>query len=187
VKRRAATVAAAGLALALAACPLPQPVPDVGRVDGGTVPTPHILPESAVPSETVVFVNSACRTPPVFSVSATVEDANTIETVTARWFVDYGIDGTALTMSPQGGEAQVLPSQDANDPLRPLDPFLFRPYQFGKDVPLHVLEVVVSNGFLPLNDSTPPLNRAAPLPFEAQAFRWVFQYVDPADTRGRCQ
>ena len=185
---RGLALAAAVLAAALAACPLPQPLPEVSRSDGGSVSTPLILPETAVPSDSVVFVSRDCVPDPQFSVSATVEDANTTESVEARWFVDYGIgSGAGDNTGVQGEELQVLPSADPSDPLRSLTPFVFTPYFFGKTAPLHVVEVAVSNGFLPINDPTPPRNRSASLPFETQSFRWVFQYVDTGDPRGRCQ
>ena len=37
----------------------------------------------------VRFVPAGCATEPVYPLTATLYDANTIETVEARWFVNY--------------------------------------------------------------------------------------------------
>ena len=184
---------AAALALALAACPLPQPVPDVARtVDGGAIATPIILPDSAVPPETTVYVRRDCPGGAQFALAVDVEDLDTTEDVAARWFVNYGNSATAFL-----GEVPVPASGDPNDPRRAVPaPFagFFRPYDFDAVVttgpvppPAHVVEVVVSNGFLPVGNPTPPLQRAPQASFVTQLYRWVFQYVDQADPRGRCQ
>jgi hypothetical protein len=180
VKRRALLAAAAALPLALGACPLPQPLAEVARTaDGGSVSTPIILPETAVPAGGVVLVSPTCATAPVFSVGATVEDLDTDESVQARWFVDYPTSSGIFQFS------DVPAAADSNDPNRPIPPFGFSPYTFGAPpaAALHVVEVVISNGFLQLGDPTPPLNRAAAPPFVTQVYRWVFQY----DAQGRCQ
>jgi hypothetical protein len=177
---------AAAVGLALAACPLPQPVPDVARTaDGGAVTIPVILPETAIPPETIVLVLPNCEGAGAqFTLGATIEDFDTTEIIEARWFVDYRDDNTGV----QFQEPQVQPSPDPNVPLRALTPFIFAPYTFGRSTgtPLHVAEVVVSNGFV-ANDPTLPRNRSVPPPFETQVYRWVFQYVDASDARGRCE
>jgi hypothetical protein len=172
----------AAVGLALAACPLPQPVPDVARtVDGGVVTIPIILPESAVPADTTVYVKKDCAGGAQFTLGATVEDPDTIETVEARWFVDY------LPNNPgyRGNSFPVSATGDPNDPLRPIPP-LALPFDAADTATFHVVDVVVSNNFLSLNDTTAPFQRAAPPPFETQVYRWVFQYVDTTDARGRC-
>ena len=95
--RRAALLVAAALPLALAACPLPQPLAEVARTaDGGAVSTPIILPETALPAETTVLVSPDCIPAPQFVLSATVEDLDTDESVDARWFVDWQPDKPGL-------------------------------------------------------------------------------------------
>jgi hypothetical protein len=188
LRRTLPLAALAALGLALGACPLPQPVPNVGRtVDGGAVTTAIILPESAQPPDTTVLVKPDCPAPDAaFTLSATVEDTDTTDDVVARWFVDYRPEILAGFVQEVGVPA----SGDPNDPLRAIPPFTFRPYDFGTPavgVPLHVVEVAVSNNFLPVADPTPPRQRAAPPPFQTQVYRWVFQYVDKTDPRGRCQ
>ncbi|MFL5271863.1 MAG: hypothetical protein ACJ79E_07350, partial [Anaeromyxobacteraceae bacterium] len=158
--RRALPLAlAAAIALGLAACPLPQPVPDVARtVDGGAITTPIILPDSAVPGDVTVFVRTDCAAPgPAFALSATVEDVDTSEGVDARWFVDYRPEIPAGFVGTTGVPA----SGDPNDPLRPVAPFTFRPYNFDGAVRAgtHVVDLVVSNNFLGLDDPTPPRQR----------------------------
>jgi hypothetical protein len=184
VTRRALPLAlAAGLALALAACPLPQPVPDVARtVDGGAITTPIILPDSAVPAGTTVYVSRGCPGAPAFSLTATVEDVDTTETVEARWFFDYRPDATGLINQ----SFPISATGDPNDPLRPITPVALR-FDATEAATMHVVEVVVSNNFLPTSDFTQPFQRAAPAPFQTQLYRWVFQYVDATDPRGRCQ
>jgi hypothetical protein len=168
------------VALALGACFLPQPVPEVARtVDGGTVSIAILLAETAQPSEATVLVRPDCPAPGAqFTLSATVDDTNTDEAVEARWFVDYSPAHPTLLRVDA-----VNASGDPNDALRPLTPLVFTPYVFGTTVPVHVVEVVVSNNFFPLNDPTLPFNRSAPAPYVTQVYRWTFQY-DPA---GRCQ
>jgi hypothetical protein len=179
-------LAAAALPLALAACPLPQPLAEVARTaDGGTVSTPVILPETAQPAGTVVPVRTDCDPPARFTLSATVEDLDTEEVVEARWFVDWVPDRATLL-----AENVVPASGDPSDPRRAIPPLPFSPYTYDSE-PLpgttHVVEVVVSNGFLPSSDPTQPFQRAAAPPFVTQSYRWVFQYVDATDTSGRCQ
>jgi hypothetical protein len=184
VTRRAAPLAlAAALALGPAACPLPQPVPDVARtVDGGAITTPIILPDSAVPAGTTVYVSRGCPGGPLFSLGATVEDVDTTESVEARWFFDYRPDNTGFI----DRSFPVSATGDPNDPLRPIAPLALR-LDPTDTATMHVVEVVVSNNFLPTNDFTQPFQRAAPPPFQTQLYRWVFQYVDATDPRGRCQ
>lgn len=178
--RRMALLAAAALPLALAACPLPQPLAEVARtVDGGSVSTPIILPETAEPRDTVVLVKPDCASPPQFTLSVTVEDFDTEELVEARWFVDWLPDRSGLLEADE-----VTASSDPSDPRRPVTPVPFSPYAFDKPprTGTHVVEVVVSNGFLALSDRTQPFQRAAAPAFLTQSYRWVFQY----DPGGRC-
>jgi hypothetical protein len=179
--RRAALLAAAALPLALAACPLPQPLAEVARTaDGGAVSTPIILPETALPADTVVLVSPDCVSDPQFVLSATVEDLDTDESVDARWFVDWQPDKPGLLE-----DDPVPASGDPSDPRRAIPPVPFAPYTSGKPPAsaMHVVEVVISNRFLPTSNTTQPFQRAAEPPFLTQSYRWVFQYA----AGGRCQ
>lgn len=183
--RRTALLAACALALAgtLAACPIPQPLAEVARTaDGGSVSTPIILPDTALPADTVVLVKNNCGSGAQFTLSATVEDVDTDESVEARWFRNWRPDDPHLV-----SDDPVAASGDPSNPQRLLVPFVFQPFAPGQLVPsLDVVEVVVSNNFLPLADPTQPYQRAAALPFVTQSHRWVFQYVDPATAGARC-
>jgi hypothetical protein len=181
--RRTPLFAAVALPLALAACPIPQPLAEVARsADGGTVSTPIILPDSAQPADTVVLVKSDCGPTALFMLNATVEDLDTSEPVEARWFLNWRPDNTGLV-----ADDDVPASSDPSNPQRLLAPFSFKPFGFVRPAPtLDVVEVVVSNGFLAIGDPTPPFQRAAAPPFVTQSYRWVFQYVDPAAAGARC-
>jgi hypothetical protein len=181
--RAALLAAVAALAASLSACPLPQPLAEVARTDGG-VSTPVILPETAAPAETTVLVKPDCVPPAQFTLSATVQDFDTDEAVEARWFLNWRPDSAGLI-----ADEFVPASLDANDPLRPIPPIAFQPTAFGAPpaVALHVVEVVVSNGFLGIDNGTQPFQRAATPPFQTHSFLWVFRYADPSDPAGRCQ
>jgi hypothetical protein len=169
------------VAYALTACPLPQPLAEVARTaDGGTVSTPIILPETALPTGAIVPVQTDCDPSAKFTLSATVEDIDTEELVEARWFLDYGTDHAVLL-----GDDFVQAADDPSDPRRAVTPIVFQPYAYGlpPDVEIHVVELVISNRFRPLDDPTPPLQRAAEPPFLTQSYRWTFQYTQG----GRCQ
>ena len=179
-----ATIRAAGAAaalLTLAACPLPQPLAEVARSGGSGTTPPTIVSDSVRPPDPRVPLGKAC-TAPSFTLSATVEDANTTEAVEARWFVDYD----AVTNSGVAAlDAQVQPLEP-NDTLRPVTPFVYqpRPFQADPTVPLHVVELVVSNGFRPIGDPAAPVPNRSPLDgFDTQVYRWVFEF----DDAGRCQ
>jgi hypothetical protein len=162
----------ATLALALTACPLPQPLPAVGRNDGTTVPPPMVVVDSAEPAASLVVTRADC--PPV-SFSASIEDADLEDPVEARWFVDYAPSNPeyALLDAPPAAE-------DGIDPLRPLAPFHFEPSAYAGSGGRHVVEVVVSNGFH--SPATPGLalpNRTPRPGYQTQVFRW-FVVLDPA-------
>jgi hypothetical protein len=172
-----AALAAAALA-ALAACPLPQPLPAVGRTDGSTIAPPVILPASATPAEAVVVLRPDCPAGTVLPFSATVEDANLEDTVDARWFVDYTpqSSGIAFSDSPP-------PAADGRDTRRALLPFQFELALHAPGGAHHTVELVVSNGFYPPN--TPGLalpNRSAQPQFDTQVFRWFVVF----DATGTC-
>jgi hypothetical protein len=179
--------AAALLALLLlAGCPLPQPLPDYPP---GTITPPRILQETLWPTsgESLIFVPDNCGSTeePEYTLEAKIYDANTIEQVEARWFVDYEpFDGS---WTPEA-TPPVPPDLDPLVLTRTVPPFVFRPYNYpprpGTGVPdlgrpyrapgtLHVVELLVSNSFDTAPDAT-PRNRAATPNFETQLHRWTF-------------
>jgi hypothetical protein len=164
--------AAALLAIALAGCPLPQPLPAVQRVGGATVAPPRILADSASPPGAIVRVGASCGPAATVPFTAMLEDPNVDELVQARWFVDYHAGSTGL----QGLE-NVLPSPDGSAIRSLATPYLFRLGDHDPARP-HVVELVVSNGFHDVGADPPgsPVNRT-PLPgYETQVFRWVVSY-----------
>jgi hypothetical protein len=150
----------------------------VARIDGGTVAPPRIVAESAVPPDAVVLVSRSCASA-VFSLGAEIEDVNTTEAVEARWFVDYRSDVVQIPLAEQ-----VPADQDPTNPIRVLPPYEFDALGAGTTVPLHVVEVVVSNNFQPISTTSAQQNRSAQTGYETALYRWVFEYVD---TGGRCQ
>jgi hypothetical protein len=186
--RRLLAPLAGALLVAAGGCPLSQPLPEVARtVDGGTVATPILLPETASPAGTVVYVRRDCTTGALFTLTINGEDVDTDETVEARWFRNYQQGNPGYK-----GSTQATPSADPSDPTRTVEPFAFAAYGPGDTKPvdtIDVVEVVISNNFLGLGDLTAPLQRAAPPPYVTQSYRWVFQYVDANDPVrvGLCQ
>ncbi|HEX9290319.1 MAG TPA: hypothetical protein VF904_12420 [Anaeromyxobacteraceae bacterium] len=196
MKRPLARLAAAVtllLALSLAACPLPQPLPEVARTDGGVVTSLRFRLETVLPSDPIVPVAKTCPDGgvPQFNVSAALEDPDTVERVEARWFVDYRVD------APDARRSDDIPgSGDPADPVRLVPPPASQPFVFAMPAfnpadpttRVHVLELVVcSVGFTPLGNDPPGTlypNRTPQLGFEAaQIYRWIFEYVDQ---NGRC-
>lgn len=198
-RRRARPAAAAALTLLLAGCPIPQTLPEYPTT--GTVAPPRILSDLVLPPDTILKVAPDCAAPPAFSLYVTLVDENTLETIEARWFIDYEPDratrlyyGAPLIIpGPTDGITTTRPVVPAGSP--PGTPsFTFEPYGFDDQAyrdsgGLHVVELVVSQGF----DATPePGQSSLPLPyrtpapqFETQVYRWVFHYV-PAGTDGAC-
>lgn len=162
----------AALALALAACPLPQPLPAVGRNDGATVAPPIVVVDSAQPASGVVVTRADC--PPI-SFSAVIEDADLEDPVEARWFVDYA------PSNPEFALLEVPPAaENGIDPLRPLSPFHFEPASYAGGGSRHVVELVVSNGFqAPATPGLAQPNRTPRPGYQTQVFRW-FVVIDPA-------
>lgn len=178
-----ASLLCAGAALlAAGGCPLPQPLAEVARVDGGavTVSPPRIVAESVLPPDPVFLLQRGCPGGPRVVVDATVRDDNTLEQVEARWFVDYTSD--ALGARPY--HVDVLPPPDDTAQTDRALPPLLLALPATDPAAMHVLDVVVSNGFYVLDDPAAPLRNRSPQPgFEAQVYRWVFTY---ADSGGRC-
>jgi len=169
--------AAAVAAGTIAGCPIPQPLPGVGNTDGGVTP-PRILFDGVHPNATFIPYDDtpgACDGGPRFDVQATVADQNPDDVVEGRWFIDY--DSTNLIRyqfytSPEFPFQPQLPDQTS---VRAR--YSFDPLQALAPIPVHTLELVVSNGF----DSATPdggLPNRTPRPgYETQVYRWVFQPV----------
>ncbi len=200
-------LAAAALALlALAGCPIPQPLPEYPP--GQPITPPRIIVDDTVhavsPGDTVVRVPAACANAPAFQLQAMLRDELTNEAVSARWFVNYDptVPQRAVYLNP-GADEIPPPGSNAADPtLRTVPAYPFRPYDFAP-VPgtgttsstpgaVNVVELVVSNGFDPAYDQPPP---AVPLPYrkpllnyEVQLYRWVFITTaeSPADCTSGC-
>jgi hypothetical protein len=201
--RSAAAALAAVAPLMLVGCPIPQPLPTYPP--GQPVTPPRIVVDDTVhmisPLNTIVRVAAGCpdTAKPMFPLDATLRHELTNETVSARWFVDY--DPTNQDRSKPVVEDEIpAPSSSAtSDPtLRTVPTYPFSPYDFaavagtgsGGDArtagALHVVELVVSNGFDPAADVPPqPSGPALPyrtplLNFEVQVFRWVFVTTTPS-------
>jgi hypothetical protein len=168
------------LALALGGCPIPQPLPEVVSVSGGTIPPPRIVVESVVPPDAIILVSQTCDSVE-FSLTATVIDENTEEQVEARWFMDYD-----ASVSPNRDPLLTtsLPPPTPDSAVRPVPEYRFSP-SLADSWTVHVIELVISNGFYsPGGEPADKLpNRTAQPGFETQVYRWVFQSVS---TGGRC-
>ncbi len=187
---RPALGAAIAVAL-LVGCPLPQPLPDYP--EGQPVTPPRIVVDDTIRSvaspESVVRVPAGCPVEPVYPLSTSLRDAITNEDVVVRWFVNYDPTNQS-SVNPLFPE--VIPPPDGGDPtLRETRPFEFPAYQYASAEgsgatrtagALHVVELVVSNGFDP-NADTPTAAlpyRKPKLGFEVQVYRWVFLTVPPS-------
>ena len=170
------TVALAG-ALLLAGCPIPQAVPEL---EGAVAPPRIVMANSttqiAYPA-TVIPVASGCAAHPTFDLSTELRDSVTDESIQARWFVNYDL-ANGFSQTPQ--HQQTISVVDSNDPtLRRTDTWTFDPYAYpsytggvgSADGALHVVELVVSNGF---SGGGPLPNRSPAAGFEVQLYRWVF-------------
>jgi hypothetical protein len=191
--RRAAPGALA-VALLLAGCPLPQPLPDYPP---GTITPPRIVVDDSVPAnriaspETVVRVPANCSPPPQINLTAQLRDANTFEPIEVRWFVNYDRANSSQYRMQQ---RDLIEQADPTDPtLRHVPQFVFIPYDHppiagapGPEVGgVRIVELVTSNGFYasepydPLTSEEPIPNRSPAPDFEVQVYRWVFLNVAP--------
>jgi hypothetical protein len=194
--RAVATLVGAVSLLVLAGCPLPQALPEYSA---GSITPPRIVVDELLGDDGVVFVPEGCPTAPSYVLSAHVVDTNTIEAIEARWFVNYDFRETRYNVAWQPRTIQ--PNADTTNLTRAIPPFTFEPYQhpppfgvpysggtrYDADGILHVVELVVSNGFDPAFDNTiaPRANRSPKPGFETQFHRWVFLNV-PATSSVPC-
>jgi hypothetical protein len=176
------------LGLLLAGCPLPQAVPSYPTT--GKIAPPRIQADAASPAETIIDVSPSCPGgDPAFTLAASLVDENTLEAVEARWFVDYQPSSQARRTIYGGPEIINAPS-DGITTVRSIAPFTFHPSGFDPSEPagadqafrdaggLHVVELVVSNGFEPVSNTGVALpNRTPQHNFETQVFRWAFHYA----------
>ena len=192
---RHAALLLATVALGLAGCPIPQPLPDY---PAGTVTPPRILQDQLLEDGALTLVPANCTTLAPYVLSARVVHSNNIDAIEARWFVNY--DFRDLVLSDIQQRDVISPNSDPSNLERVVPPFLFDPYRYGPpygvtpQTPrpykypglLNVVELVVSNGFDPSNVNTiaPGANRtpqAGPPgqpQFATQYHRWVFLTSD---------
>ncbi|HEY6005416.1 MAG TPA: hypothetical protein VIV57_21230 [Anaeromyxobacter sp.] len=190
---RARTPAWLALA-ALAGCPIPQPLPDYPA--GSPVTPPRIVVDRIPNADTVIRVPAGCTTAPAYDLGATLIDVITIDVVRVRWFVNYDPNDSSRYRPEQ--EADIF-GVNVNPPVteRTVPTFTFRPYDGFPTIAntgggsgrnegaLHVVELVVSNGFDPAATDNPPsaLPYRTPLAgFETQVYRWTFLTVLPSPT-----
>jgi hypothetical protein len=174
---RLACLLALGL---LAGCPLPQTLPEFP--DSGTITPPRIRSDEVTPPDSLLVVATDCPAPPIFELTATVVDENTTEPIEARWFIDYLPAETARAQTVR--RDTILGPENGLDRIRPVPVYAFDPYASdpgGVQPPsgVHVVELVVSNGFAsdqPFPASPQP-NRMPKANFETQVHRWVFHYA----------
>jgi hypothetical protein len=193
---RSLVPAAALVALLLAGCPLPQPLPDY---EAATVTPPRILEKSVQvtgPTGVLTKVGGVYLIPadcvyvepgPSYALDLQIVDPNNTEIVPARWFIDYTL-GNDSTTSPRRQDF-VPPNEDEADLARTVPTFTFRPYRDCPDgAPpcavegdLRVVEIVISNAngfFQPAGDETEPLPWRSPAEgFETQVYPFSFQLV----------
>jgi len=185
-------LAAIAASAALAGCPLPQPLPDY---PAGTITPPRILATTTTrPSESIIPVPASCPgTAPAYELGARIFYQDNV-TVEARWFVDYKKD-VASRYGIRNTNREVPADPDPLVLERVVPGFTFQPYDYpppqelgaGSDWKaagvVHVVELVVSNGFDPSPtvaepNRTPAVTDGAAR-FEIQTYRWVFVNVSP--------
>ncbi len=210
---RRSHVAAVVIAVGLVGCPLPQPLPNY---PAGTVTPPRILADAIQGNAEVVrFVPAACAIEPKVELTATINDTNTLETVEARWFVNYDRRDQSYyqiyqrdPIPPNADTLNLIRIVPPNDAQGNPKPFTWGVYHMPPPYDgtaqsgtlwnaagiVRVVELVVSNGFDPSAvgnaDSDLP-NRATTTSgtekFETQVYRWVFVTVpENVDASGAC-
>ncbi len=192
------SVAAIAVALLLAGCPLPQPLP---TYPAGTITPPRILAATTTYGvQSIIPVPAGCATPPSYPLDATLFYQESVA-VEARWFVDYRTDVAQRYAIQQS--SQVPPNPNATILDRPVPTYAFQPYGFAPAAELqlaapspsgagvvHVVELVVSNGFdtsptAPEPNRTPGTTADGTSQFEIQTYRWVFVNV-PENPAASC-
>jgi len=189
----------AALLAPLLGCPLPQPLAEVAP--GQPITPPRIVVEDVrrqivvTPIDTLLRVPVGCSAHPAYALQASLIDPNTTELVVARWFVNY--DPASPPDYSIRHEDQISgPPTSADDlTLRQTPPYSFDPYLWppqagtgdgtGDSVgALHVVDLVVSNGFDASQDQTTLArpNRTPALDYEVQLYRWVFLGVPQSAT-----
>ncbi len=178
--------------LALAGCPLPQPLP---TYPAGTITPPRILSASTTSGvNSIIPVPSGCPTPATYPLDARIFYQESV-TVEARWFVDYKTDDSSRNVI-LNTIREVPPDPNALILERQVPSFVFKPYDFPSPAEIggsfasrsdpgiiHVVELVVSNGFaIPPDDAQQPNRTPATTPdgasqFEIQTYRWAFVNV----------
>ena len=98
---------------------------------------------------------ASCPPGSAFQISATLIDENSEEPVEVRWFVDYDPNNQVQRTPLQ---VQTLPPPaDPQQFKRFPSPFPFAPWDFDRpDERVHVVELTISNGFLPVGAAVPP-------------------------------
>ncbi len=197
---RRVPLAAIATTLLLAGCPLPQPLP---TYPAGTVTPPRILAAKTTSSvDSILVVPAGCATAPSYTLDARIYFQDSV-TVEARWFVDYRPDVQSRT-TIQNTLREVPPDPNALVLERQVPTFTFSPYEFPVPAELglaasqsaagvvHVVELVVSNGFATSPDDaqqpnrTPATTADGTSQFEIQTFRWAFVSV-PENPGATCQ
>ncbi len=180
------------VAATLVGCPLPQPLPDYPP---GAVTPPRIVVDDSVTQiaspGTIVRVPANCPPghAPSFPLDAQIRDANTLEPIVVRWFVNYD-PGPGARQQPVFFET--VTSNVPTDPtLRDIQSWTFFPYDYSSDSittgaggaagAFHIVELVVSNGFY-VGEAEPLPNRSPAPGFEVQVYRWVFLNVQESTT-----
>ncbi|HEX9052595.1 MAG TPA: hypothetical protein VF841_18860 [Anaeromyxobacter sp.] len=200
---RRISVAAIATTLALAGCPLPQPLP---TYPAGTVTPPRILAASTTSGvDSIIPVPAGCATAPSYDLGAHIYYQDSV-TVEARWFVDYRADSPDRS-TIRNTTRQVPPDPNALILERQVPTFPFAPYGFAIPDELkgnlgasplpsdpgvaHVVELVVSNGFaeapgdVQQPNRTPGTTADGTAQFEIQTYRWVFVNV-PENLAATC-
>jgi hypothetical protein len=188
------TAAALALAATLIGCPLPQPLPDY---PAGTVTPPRILTGTPTrDGESILPVPAGCPTGPTYALAARIYYQDSVTKLAARWFVDYRPD-VASRYAIQNANTEVPANSNSLLLERDVPGFTFRPYEYGPPSEagggtdptaagvVHVVELVVSNGFDADVNTAEPNRTPAVVPgsttrFEIQTHRWVFVTVAPS-------
>lgn len=142
---------------------------------------PRIVAETARPRAALIKIPAGCATAPAEILSADIVYGAVNEPLKARWFVNYD-PSDQLRRDPVESPVEIptVPQLDPNAPdtTRSIRDWKFQPYVFGTAVgTVHVVELVVSNGFHPYPEQPPimPFPNRTPIDgFETQVYRWVF-------------